>query len=251
MPRTKDPYKVERSFLTSPTQSLYQDHDIEMSKANWIEDLIEDALDLDKRIEGDFNLDYLKFRIYNNEYSFVRTGLIAFKIKVFKLYKDKAKSFKKFCEDHLHKTHWMINRLIEAAKVVIDLIVAGFEILPRNEAQCRALKAHCEGDLAFAWQHVLDEHEGSIHKITAKSITRSLKGEEEEPKMQTLVVTAMLYAEIWKQAALVEMKPVQFLEQLFLGQENGDNFAQKIKERKWSDDLEDLIYEQENREDSA
>ena len=57
MSKTKDPYKVDRSFLTPPTQSLYQDHDIAISSADWIQDLLEDAVELDKNIEGDF--DYL------------------------------------------------------------------------------------------------------------------------------------------------------------------------------------------------
>ncbi len=240
MPKTKDPYKIDRSFLTPPTQSLYQDHDIAISSADWIQDLLEDAVELDNQIEGDFDLNYLKFRIFSNEFAFVRTGLITFKIKVFKLYKNKAKSFKQFCEDHLHKTHWMVDKIIRAAKVVIDLIVAGFEVLPRNEGQCRALMAHCEGDLTLAWQQVLDDHEGMLYKITAKSIKRSLVGEEEEPKMETLVVTAMLYAAIWKAAQLQGMKPIEYLEELFLGKQNCDNFAQKIKQKRWEDDLENL-----------
>ncbi len=240
MPKLKDPYKIDRSFLTPPTQSLYQEYDGEISQLDWIPDLLEDAVELDNNISGDFDLDYLKFRIYSNEYAFIRTGLIAFKIKAFKLYRGVAKSFKKFCEDHLHKTHWMVDRLIRAAKTCIDLIVAGFQVIPRNEAQCRSLMAHCEGDLVLAWQHVLDDHEGQIHKITAKSIKRSLKGEEEEPKMETLVVTAMLYAAIWKAAQLQEMKPIEYLEELFLGKQNCDNFAQRIKLKRWEEDLEDL-----------
>ena len=241
MPRTKDPYKTDRSFLTPPTQSLYQDHDVKISEADWIQDLLEEAVELDNNLSGDFDLDYLKFQIFSNEYAFIKTGLISFKIKAFKLYADKAKSFKKFCEDHLHKTHWMIDRLIRAAKTCIDLIVAGFEVIPRNESQARALMSNCEGDLVLAWQQVLDDHEGQLHKITAKSIKRSLKGEEEEPKMETLVVTAMLYAAIWKAAQLKGMKPIEYLEELFLGKQNCDNFAYKIKQKRWEEDLEDLV----------
>ena len=250
MPRTKDPYKVNRSFLTSPTTALYQEHDLEISQLPWIQEIVEEALDLDDRISGDFDLEYLKFSIYNNEYSFIRTGLIAFKIKVFKLYKGVAKSFKQFCEDHLHKTHWIIDRLIRSAKTCIDLIVSGFEVLPRNEAQCRALMSGCQGDIILAWQQVLDDHEGQYHKITAKSITRSLKGEEEEPKTQTLVITAILYAAIWTAAEKAKLKPVEYLEELFLGK-ICDNFAQKIKDKKWAEEEDERQDEYEMRMNSA
>ena len=165
MPRKKDPYQVDRNFLPNPATALYKVEEGVISKLPWIEELVDTARYLEERIAGDFDkIDSFIAQIHENNFGFVRTGLIAYKLKYFKAYKKIAKTFKRFCEDHLHKSHWMINRLIVAAKVVIDLIAAGFDQLPKNEAQCRSLLAGCEDDLASAWQFVLDAHEGELHK---------------------------------------------------------------------------------------
>ena len=64
MPKTKDPYKFDRNYLIPPTQSLYQDHDVEISTLPWIQEILEDATDLDDRIAGDFDIKHLIFRVF-------------------------------------------------------------------------------------------------------------------------------------------------------------------------------------------
>lgn len=58
--------------------------------------------------------------------------------------------------------------------------------------------------------------------------------------MQTMVVTAALYEAIWKVVESQGMKAIEFLEELFLGKQTGDNFAQKLKLERWEEDLANL-----------
>ena len=167
--KLKNPYSTNRDFLPNPATALYQAEEVEISNLPWIQEIVEAALNLEDKIEGDFDdLEYFRFQIQNNTFGFVRTGLIAFKIKYFKAYKKIAKTFKRFCEDHLHKSHWMINRVIVAAKVVVDLIAAGFDQLPSNEAQCRALMAGCEEDL----ENLVDEYENQQNSAPDRPIIK-------------------------------------------------------------------------------
>ncbi len=50
-------------------------------------EVIEEALDIDSTIEGDMDIDYIKFRIKLNDISWVSTGLWLWKVRYFKLHK--------------------------------------------------------------------------------------------------------------------------------------------------------------------
>jgi hypothetical protein len=173
----KNPYKTDTTILANPFDFLYQQSDAGISRDDAIQELIDYAIGLDDQIEGDFNLDYLVFEIRNNTLSFVRTGLIAFKIKALKLYKNHFGSFRSFCTEALGVTHWQINRTIQAARTVLELIHNGFEILPRNEAQCRELSQYVGTELVRVWREITAEI--PPHKITARSIHDYLNPAEE------------------------------------------------------------------------
>ena len=250
---TKNPYKTNRNFLPNPAEAIYQEEDAQISELPHIQELWNFAIDNEDQIEGDFDLDFLKFQIFDNEFAFVKTGLVAFKIKAMKLYADISHTFKAYCEDYLHMSVWMIDRLIRASKVVLDLVQAGFEILPRNEAQCRSLMRYGEEDLVLAWQMVLDhpDHNGKPHKITAKSIAHALKPESDEPTMQKFEIPVGLYQVILNQALDAGRTVIEHLEFTFLGKTNCHSFADRLQEQKWEEDLADLVSEREYKEKLA
>ncbi len=251
MPKTKDPYKIEtfgsrcrvRSFLASPFRHLYQDNDVEISQASHIQELIEVAQNLDSQIEGDFDLNYLVFQVLDYRLGYVKIGLIAAKVKFLKLYQNIGTSFHRFCQEYFHRGADYLNLLIQAADTVMELIHHGFQILPQNEMQSRALrkaaqKAGCE--VHVAWQWVLDKI--PPHKITHKTITDNILGTEPEdpPTLIKVVLPIALVETILRRALEAEMGFTEFLEEMFQPVKNADNLSEKLRQSRWEDDLENL-----------
>lgn len=109
--------------------------------------------------------------IKNHLLSYVRVGLVAGRVKLYKLYrhaKKKIQTFRDYCESHLGKSLWYINRHIEAARVVLDLVKAGFKILPQCEAQARPLTKFFGDELIEKWQEVITSI--PAHRMTAQAV---------------------------------------------------------------------------------
>ena len=106
-------------------------------------------------------------------FGFVKLGLAAERIRKRKLWQFAKiyKDWNDYCVRSIGKTAWYVNRQIDAAKVVMTLIEAGFKILPTCEAQCRplvklvgiGLDAICD-----VWERVVGAF--SADKITADRV---------------------------------------------------------------------------------
>ena len=169
---------------------------------------------------------------------------MAFKIKSLRLYKQTCRTFKQFCQEHLGYSTWQVNRNIRAAKVVMELVAHGFDILPRCEAQCRALIAHCEENLLEAWRSITENLPS--HQITAKTITLHLCPETETtvPNEKKILVKRDLFNRIYTVALSVGTSIPELLEQIF--QPKLDNCANYYYEEKiihWQNDLSNLVRE--------
>ncbi len=170
--RKRNPYRVPRGFVPNPFTPLYHEPDVDPSEDLSVQEILDYALTLEGQIPGDFNLSQVVNEIKNNCLSFVRTGLLAYKVKVYKIYRNVHRNFKEFCEKALGVSHWQINRTIEAARVVVELAQNGFDILPKCEAQCRPLAKFTGAQLCANWQSVLDTT--PPHRITGKAINEAL-----------------------------------------------------------------------------
>ncbi len=245
--KKKNPYPTQRGFLPNPMNALY-DEDAEISDAKHIQQIVKLAHNLEDEIAGGFDLGSLLFQIKDNSLGFLKNGMIAFKIKSLKLYKGVSRTFKQFCQEQLGYSVWQVNRLIVAAKVCIELIAAGFEILPKCEAQARELRSCCEteNELVWAWRSVLDNIEP--HKITAKSIREHLKPDEEkdEPDTEKIEVSQNLFATMHYYASNAKMTVVQLLEEIFQPKMDCANWAMDKKIEAWQEDLEKMVIEHEN-----
>ena len=238
----KDHYKANPALLASPFDFLYYQSDVEISQDDAIQELIDYATDLEDQIEGDFDLGSLVFDIRNNTLSFVRTGLIAFKIKSLKLYKKEYGSFRMFCLQALGITHWQINRTIQASRIVLELIHNGFEILPRNEAQCRELSQYVGSELVRVWREITAEI--PPHKITARTIHEYLNPEEEfEEEDTTIKLPRKLYSCILSLAVDAGMSIVELLEETFIGHVEAVPIGTTLR---WEEDLKNLVSEYTN-----
>lgn len=258
------PYASNPNYLPNPVDPLYQIENI--SDADHVQNLIEEAARLESQIAGDFDLDELVGKIEINTLGYVKNGLIAFKIKSLRLYKQTCRTFKQFCEEHLRLSTWQVNRNIRAAKVVMELVAYGFEVLPQCEAQCRALLAHCEDNIVAAWRSVTENL--LTHQITAKTITNHLRPETEQtvPTEEKITVNRGLFNRIYTVALSMGTTIPELLEQIF--QSKHDNCAKlarsfaaetaagslvnyyyEEKIQQWQNDLSNLVKGYQNEID--
>jgi hypothetical protein len=243
---------MNKKYLHNPFDALYQDNTLLSNKPE-IQELNQYALDLEDQIAGDFNLNYLTFEFAYNQLAFVRNGLLLAKLKFLKLYKNYGDgTFASFCKYQLRKQRWQINDTIKAARVVLNLMYAGFEILPANIAQAVALAKLTIDELIEKWRSIIETLPPD--KITAHSIRNIVKPPtESEPAVASLEVPAKVHEEIHREAANRGLSIGEFISIILgffkksenshlLSSENNTE-AYREKERIWQEDLDSLVRE--------
>jgi hypothetical protein len=250
-----NPYTLNPNYLLNPFNALYQDNTLLSNKPE-IQELNQYAIDLEDQIEGDFNLNYLTFEFAYNQLGFVRNGLLLAKLKFLKLYKNYGDgTFASFCKYQLRKQRWQINDTIKASRVVLDLMYAGFEILPANIAQAVALAKLTIDELIEKWRSIIETLPPD--KITAHSIRNIVKPPtESSPAVASLEVPAKVHEEIHREAANRGLSIGEFIKIIlgfFLKSENShllssENNTEEYrkKERIWQQDLDSLVAESDN-----
>ncbi|MDJ0509256.1 MAG: hypothetical protein QNJ64_08395 [Crocosphaera sp.] len=103
-----------------------------------------------------------------NQFAWVKFGFWAFQFKAKRFYKEHYKTWQQFCEKVLHQSHWYVDKIIKASRVIKDLICAGFTVLPQNEYQARYLTKFWGDELIEKWQMIVDAVEP--HLITSDLI---------------------------------------------------------------------------------
>lgn len=174
------------------------------------------------------------------------------KLKFLKLYKRFGDgTFATFCREQLRITRWQVNDNIKAARVCMELIYAGFEILPTNISQAIALASLAGEELIEAWSKVIENIE--LDRITHKSI-RSLLFPltESDLPVATIKVSPTLHENIHIEAAERGMSIMDLIQTMFdffvmggnsLLPPNCNTIDDAEKERIWKEDLQDLIEE--------
>jgi hypothetical protein len=238
----RNPYKIPQGYVFNPFDVLYNSPDPEeVGLQPFAEELRDYALLMDENIPGDFNLENMIYEIQENKLSFVRNGLIGFKIKSFKLYEKIHKSFQDFCEKALGMSHWYMNRLMEAARVVLKLALNGFTVLPTCEAQTRPLVKLHDDDLCDKWQEVIDTV--PAHKITTERIKEVLG----EPSLFAFIrVPKDLKARLEVKAGTHNMNIQKYLDAVC--EDQIKPFTEEVDEEQikhWQEDLENLTQEYE------
>jgi len=168
-------------------------------------------------------------QIKDNFLSFVRVGLVAAKVRRYRLYElatEKFTSFREYCERCLGKTQWHINRIIEAARVVMELARNGFELLPQNEAQARPLVKFSGEELIAKWQEVIDSC--PAHRITAIHIAEIVTPGA-SPQQRAIKVDAEVYSQLQEKAAQAGMTTQQLLKKL-IGDYNPESEVMEVEQ---------------------
>ena len=245
---------MTKKYLANPFNALYlyQD-DFAISTRPEIQEIDEYARNLEDKIEGDFNLDYITFEFAYNRLAYVRNGLLLAKLKFLKLYKNFGDgTFASFCREQLKITRWQINDNIKAARVCMELIYAGFEILPTNISQAIALASLVGDELIHGWRSVIESIEPD--KITHKSIKSFLFPPTlEDLPTTTIKVPPTLHESIHAEAAERGISIVELIKAMFeffisggdshLLNNDVNNIDYVEKERIWQEDLATLAAE--------
>ncbi|WP_373479045.1 hypothetical protein [Geminocystis sp.] len=213
--------------------------------------------------EGKYNqLEQITNSIKYNRISYIKLGIQLYQVKYYRLYKNRYKSFKEYCEKAVHYQIWRANQVIDSASIAIKLIKAGFNIIPQNEAQARLLIKLSEEELVQKWQEVLDTYEP--HKITANRIEMIIFGEQ-NLKKGTLKLPIQVIREIEVKAIENGMTAGDLITKIIAGELiiNSDGSTEtKFKERleilenpstemlnNWEKDLNKLAFQERNKVD--
>jgi hypothetical protein len=188
--------------------------------------------------------------IKNHMTGWVRVGLVASKVRLYRLYSGVHQSFQEFCEKRLGLKFWKVNNLIKAAQVVMELAQAGYDVLPTCEAQARPLIKFIGDGLGEMWERVLRSF--PPHQITAAAIESIT--DPDKPKKSTIRVNKNLGEKLQRKALDLGISVEQLLEEMLDEDEvepepdDGDEEAKKAIAKKmeiWEADLQALIAEYE------
>lgn len=223
-----------------------------------VEDILEYEENLDTWRNG-ITYEWATNEIKGHLMNWVRVGLTAYRVRLYRLYKGKYPDWKSYCKDVLGKTAWHINKFIEGARATLDLIHAGFSVLPTCAAQAMKLVDCCKKThqyFADAWERVLLEFPAA-HLITANSIGVALGF----PSEKSSIRLPNDLRDRLRRKALDEGLSIKELLENWLNEdeeveiedapaENDDDAIEEIGPEKlaaWETDLEDLVSEHDSQ----
>jgi hypothetical protein len=168
--------------------------------------------------EGKYaDVDFLTKEIKRGFLDYVRQGIMLHTIRRFRLYKDKFKDFKTYCEQGLGRQHFYCKQIIKAADICLRLIKAGFKILPNCVAQATVLGKYAAVDkygdspLQSKWQEVVDTV--PKERISAVTIAETID-ENPEPRLQQVRIKKDTYALLAKKAAAAGLSFSELLDRI-------------------------------------
>jgi hypothetical protein len=163
------------------------------------------------------NLDSLTGEIKRGFLDYVRQGIMLHTIRRYRLYKERFKDFKAYCEQGLGRQHFYCKQIIKAASICLRLIKSGFKILPNCVAQAiplvkfAAVDAYGDSPLESKWQEVVDVV--PKERISAVTIAETVD-ENPEPRLQQVRMKKSTYAILAKKAAAAGLSFVEFLDRI-------------------------------------
>ena len=159
-----------------------------------------------------------------HQYGWVKQGLLLIAVFDSHKWKDYARRWRDWCEKFIGHTAWYVRKLMNGAKVVMQLIESGFERLPRCLAQCEPLFKFIPIGIApdwsqmdERWQAILDAHPLD-HHLTANSIKETL-GEIDPPKKKRLGLSPDIHAALYRRAVEEGKSPEDLIRE-WLGEDD-------------------------------
>ena len=238
----KDYYSMPEGYILNPFTFLYTDcpDNLEIPLQKILEGVIEieeERLDLDlPHIEHLLKLDTL---------AFIRQGCLYATIKFNKLYKKTYSNFSLYCVEVLGKSVDSVNNYIEAARVMLELIMGGFSYaeLPKSMSAALVLKGFTGPDLIHTWREILAELEP--HKRTGTRIKNYLypepvKKEEIYSKIELPLTVYTKLMECCYKASIPMVKGIEAVISVISNIRKKSDISKFIK---WTIDYQKLVDE--------
>ena len=234
-------YKLPKGYILNPFKFIDENSDTPLSDNAAIKETIQSILDIDND-RLDLDLSYLEHLIQLDTLAYVRQGCVYATIKFKKLYKDKFSNFETYSQIVLSKSVDAINNAIEASRVCLDLIKAGFGYLdlPHNMSQAVQLKRYTGDELVKQWHYVLGEIKP--HKRTAKSIDNLLHPPvvSEDDLYTTIKIPLDIYNKLIHVAYNAKISIPEALESVVFVLTNAMEKADILRLMRWILDMVDL-----------
>ncbi len=231
-----------KSYILNPFDFIYGEPELPITDVA-LQEILQGVIDIDEE-RLDLDLDYLEHLLKLDSLSYIRQGAIYAEIYFKGLYKKKYKSFELYCKDILHKSIDSVRNYIKAARVAIELIMAGFEYcdLPHNMSCAVVLSKWTGPELIKKWQYVLSNLEG--HERTAPSIKRLLEPPSVAKDISTIVkLPFTVYTALLEVAYHANMSAEKVIESVIVVYHKISNKAEIGRLINWILDLNKLVDE--------
>ena len=181
-------------------------------------------LDFESEILGEVphnDISILTQRIKRSFLDYVRQGVMLDAVRRNRLYKRQYKDFADYCNNALGRSHFYCQKIIQAAKICLELIKSKFRVLPTSVAQALPLlkfakvDAYGNCELGDKWQTVLDGFPAQL--ITAAKIQETLD-ENPEDRAKQVRIGGKAYQLLQQKAAAAGMAVSKYLELLIGGE---------------------------------
>ena len=165
-------------------------------------------------------------RIKRSFLDYVRQGIMMDAVRRYRLYKRQYKDFADYCKNALGRSYVYCQKIIQAAKVCLELIKANFQTLPTSVAQALPLLKFAKVDaggnreLEDKWQGVLDGFPPEL--ITAAKIQETLD-ENSKDSTKQIRIGGKAYRLLQQKASAAGMAVSKYLEMLIGGSEPPDD----------------------------
>jgi hypothetical protein len=237
----KDLYDLPEGYILNPFTALYQNPDISISDPVLV-DIIKSITDIDdKRL--DLDLPRIEHLLKLDTLAFIRLGCLYATIKFNRLYKKYYASFEQYCKEVLGRSPYSVNNYIEAARILLELITAGFECseLPNNMSSALMLKQFSGSDLVHVWRDVLAELQP--HKRTAARIKNFLYPEpvRKEDIYTKIELPLAIYSKLLEVAYNAKMSVGQIIENVVLTITGGFKKCEISQYISWVLDMKKLV----------
>ena len=186
-------------------------------------------LDFESEVLGEVphnDISILTQRIKRSFLDYVRQGVMLDAVCRHRLYKRQYKDFAEYCKLALGRSHFYCKKIIQAAKICLELIKSKFKILPTSVAQALPLLKFAKTDdygdcqLSDKWQTVIDGLPPEL--ITAVKIQETLD-ENPEDRAKQVRIGGKAYQVLQQKAAAAGMTVSKYLEMLIGGTEPPDD----------------------------
>lgn len=197
------------------------------------------------------SFEWASSEIMTHRMGWVRVGLVADRVRRYRLYQGKFADWQTYCRQCLGKDNWQVNKIIKAAKATLEIIRHGAYVYPTCMAHIDKLLECCKKtgvDYLRAWDIVAERLPEQM-LITARSIGEVLGFPTEENRKLNIPrhLRDRLQDAAFHDGVSVEEKINQLLDmEQGIEPEEADEeetASDEEKEQAWRDDLKQLVEE--------